>query len=160
MDISFIPNLDGNISICSNDSEFNNVSQSNTIPVHITNRPNHHNQIRNQNSKNNITIKRSNKLLQALNLPVVLNVNPRSVYNKISEFHTLVTEHQIDLICMSESWERANLTLNQIIQLEDHCVISNVHQQRGIGGRTAIIVNNKKRCSEFDTEPYQYPMGS
>ena len=45
---------------------------------------------------------------------------------------------------MSESWERENLTLDQIINLEDHDVISNVHQRRGVGGRPAIIVNRKK----------------
>ena len=82
--------------------------------------------------------------MQALDLPVVLNVNPRSVYNKISEFHTLVTQHEVDLVCMSEGWERENLTLDQIIQLEDYSIISNVHQRRGTGGRPAIIVNHKK----------------
>ena len=143
MDLSYIPNLDGNISICS-DSESVRLSQPNPIPVHVTTRPNHQKLMRDNRSNNNITIKPSNKLLQALDLPVVLNVNPRSVYNKKSEFHTLVIEHSIDLICMSESWERDNLALNQIIQLEDHCVISNVHQRRGVGGRPAIIVNNKK----------------
>ena len=55
-----------------------------------------------------------------------------------------MNEHQSELICMSQSWERENLTLNQIIQLEDHCVISNVNQRRGIGAWPAIIVNNKK----------------
>ena len=45
---------------------------------------------------------------------------------------------------MSESWERESLTLDEIIDLEDHQVISNVHQRTGMGGRPAIIVNNKK----------------
>jgi hypothetical protein len=71
-------------------------------------------------------------------------LNPRSVYNKISEFHTLVSELQVDLVCMLESWERESLTLDEIIDLEDHQVISNVHQRTGMGGRPAIIVNNKK----------------
>ena len=35
-------------------------------------------------------------------------------------------------------------TLNEIIHLEEHVVISNVHQRKGVGGRPAIIVNNKK----------------
>lgn len=35
---------------------------------------------------------------------------------------------------MSESWERENKTLDQIIELE------NVHQRTAIGGRPAIIV--------------------
>ena len=45
---------------------------------------------------------------------------------------------------MSESWEREYLTLNQIIKLEDHTVISNVSQRKGKGGRPAIIVNHTK----------------
>ena len=55
-----------------------------------------------------------------------------------------MSELQGDLILMSESWEREHLTLDQIISLEDHQIISNVYQRAGIGGRPAIIVNKKK----------------
>ena len=41
----------------------------------------------NTNKNNLTTVKRSNKLMQALNLPTVMNVNPRSIYNKANEFH-------------------------------------------------------------------------
>ena len=137
--------LNDSISSCDScESEIPLINQSDKIPVHISNRRGYHKPNKIPRKKNNLTILRSNKVVQALDLPVVLNINPRSVYNKKSQFHTLVTEHSIDLICMSESWERENLTLDQIIQLEDHCVISNVHQRRGTGGRPAIIVNNKK----------------
>ena len=71
-------------------------------------------------------------------------MNPRSVYNKIEEFHTMVTEEEVDVLFMSESWERENETLDQIIQLEDYVVISNVSQTTGKGGRPALIVNSKK----------------
>ena len=60
------------------------------------------------------------------------------------EFHTFVDEEEIDLVFMSESWEREDLTLKEIINLEDHEIISNVFQRKGKGGRPAIIVNNKK----------------
>ena len=40
-----------------------------------------------------------------------MNINPRSVYNKILEFHTFVKEEEIDCIFMSESWERPNQPL-------------------------------------------------
>ena len=43
---------------------------------------------------------------------------------------------------MSESWEEK--TLSDVIKLEDHDIISNVYQRKGIGGRPAIIVNKKK----------------
>ena len=76
--------------------------------------------------KHNITIVRSNKLVHALDLPSIFNLNPRSVYNKIYEFHTLVEEEEADVIFMSESWEREYQTLDKIIHLKDHVVISNV----------------------------------
>ena len=92
----------------------------------------------------NKRVKRSNKVLEALELPSVLNLNPRSVYNKVDEFHTLVKELKVDLLFMSESWERENLTLDNIIKLENYQVISNVHQRTGRGGRPALIINDRK----------------
>ena len=43
-----------------------------------------------------------------------MNLNPRSVYNKIDEFHTFVEQEEVDVVFMSESWERNNLTLEKI----------------------------------------------
>ena len=94
--------------------------------------------------KNLKVIKRSNKCMQALSLLKLCNMNPRSVYNKADEFHTFVEQEEVDLLLMSESWERDNLTLDQIIKLENHTIISNVSQRRGKGGRPAIFANNKK----------------
>ena len=95
-------------------------------------------------NKNLTVIKRNNKLTQALDLPTICNLNPRSVYNKVDEFHTFVEQESVDLLFMSESWERDNLTLDKIIKLEDHTIISNVSQRTGAGGRPAIFANNKK----------------
>ena len=44
---------------------------------------------------------------------------------------------------MSESWERAELTLEEVIKLDDYEITSNVYQRKGVGGRPAIIVYNK-----------------
>ena len=89
-------------------------------------------------------MKRSNKLIQALNLPTVMNVNPRSIYNKKDEFHAFVEEELVDCVFMSESWERPDMPLDQIIDLPNHVVISNPHQRKGVGGRPALIINNAK----------------
>ena len=94
--------------------------------------------------ENLTVIKRSNKVFQALNLPTVLNLNPRSVYNKVQEFCTFVDQKEIDLICMSESWEREDLPLDKIINIDNFEIVSNVFQRKGVGGRPAIIVNAKK----------------
>ena len=87
---------------------------------------------------------KNDKTYQATKLPSVMNVNPRSVYNKLEDFHTLVEVEEIDCVFMSESWERPNQPLESIIQLPDHTVVSNPHQRDGQGGRPAIIINHKK----------------
>ena len=81
---------------------------------------------------------------QSFQLPIICNMNPRSVYNKVDEFHDFMEEEMVDLLFMSESWERENLQLKDIINLEDHVVISNVYQRHGVGGRSAIVANNRK----------------
>ena len=88
--------------------------------------------------------KKTSNVYQALSLPTLCNINPRSVYNKLDEFHTLVKEEELDCIFMSESWERDYLTLDKVIKLDDHIVTSNVSQRKGKGGRPAIIENSKK----------------
>ena len=94
--------------------------------------------------RNLVVIKRSNKVVQALQLPKVLNLNPRSIYNKKKEFVTFVKEEEVDLICLSESWEKEHLTLDKVIKMDDYEIISNVFQRKGKGGRPAIIVNKMK----------------
>ena len=79
-----------------------------------------------------------------MELPVIANINPRSVYNKVDEFHAFIDQEDVDVLFMSESWERENKTLDQIIHLENHLVISNVHQRVGTGGRPALFVNKDK----------------
>jgi hypothetical protein len=110
--------------------------------------------------KEKTQIKMSNRFTQALSLPSLCNLNPRSVYNKRDEFHALVKEEQLDVIFLSESWERDYLPLDKIIDLEDHTVISNVHQRTGMGGRPAIIANHKKyHVQNLTNSVIQIPWG-
>ena len=97
-----------------------------------------------RNIKNLKIVKRNTKEMQALSLPTICNLNPRSVYNKADEFHAFVEQEEVDLLLMSESWEREYLTLDEIINLEDHTIISNVSQRKGMGGRPAIFANNPR----------------
>ena len=55
-----------------------------------------------------------------------------------------MNEEQVDLVCISKSWERENLPLDEVIKIPDYSVISNVFQRNGHGGRPAIVANNKK----------------
>ena len=66
------------------------------------------------------------------------------MYNKIEELKTFIIHEEVYLLFLSESWERENETLDQIIELDNHTIISNVYQRTGIGGRPAILVNTSK----------------
>ena len=59
-----------------------------------------------------------------------------------------VEEETVDLITMSESWERPYETLETVIEIENFKVISKVHQRIGRGGRPAILVNTQKFVAE------------
>ena len=64
--------------------------------------------------------------------------------NKTDELHEFVNSENIDIVFMSESWERDKLTLKEIVNLEDQTVISNVYQSKEVGVRPALIVNKDK----------------
>ena len=101
-----------------------------------------------------------NRFEKAAILPKICNLNPRSLYNKTDEFHTLVEQEELDVIFISESWERENKSLKDIINLEDHEVFSNVSQRKGSGGRPAIVANVKKYNVENVTNKLiQVPWG-
>ena len=76
--------------------------------------------------RNNKNKKKSSKFHQTLSLPTLCNINPRSIYHKLSEFHDFIKEKSVDCIFLSESWEKTDLTLDKVIKLDEHKVISNV----------------------------------
>ena len=83
------------------------------------------------------------KVEEALTLPTCMNLNPCSIYNKVTEFMTFIKEHQVQCVFLSESWERPAFDLSKLLDIEDFTVISNPHQRQGVGGRPALIVNTK-----------------
>ena len=85
-------------------------------------------------------------MYQALNLPKILNLNPRSAMNKIKEIQTFIEEEEIDLAVISESHDRENKRLEESIELSNHTVISNLYQRstKEKGGRPSIIANKIK----------------
>jgi hypothetical protein len=96
-----------------------------------------------------------------MELPVVMNIiNPRSIYNKSHEFAVLVEQYEADLICMSESWDRDSLRLDEVIQIENYKVISNVKQWDCKGRKPAIIVNEEKFVvRKLCPDPITVPVG-
>ena len=133
------------------------------ISVHITtnrmNQPSYqYKEIRNRNL---ITIKRSNKLLEASNLPIVLNLNPRSLYKKQNEFRTLIEQTEATLCCVSETWDRSHsggTLISDLIDIEGFSWIKNVVQRNRKGGKPAILASEKdyyitELCPDIITVP-------
>ena len=82
------------------------------------------------------------------------------MYNKIDEFHDMMEQYQVDLCVMSESWERENLKLRDIIHLENFEIVTNVVQRSGTGGKPAIIVNGDKYfIKRLCPDPITVPIG-
>ena len=50
-----------------------------------------------------------NKIKEALVLPTCMNINPRSIYNKIQEFITLVQEENIQCVFLVKALSAQNL---------------------------------------------------
>ena len=73
-----------------------------------------------------------------------MNLNPRSLYNKLQKFKEYVSENDVDVVCISESWEREDESIEAILNDDELSVISNPYQRKGRGGRPIIIVNNAK----------------
>ena len=106
------------------------------------------------------TVRRNNLVLQAIELPTVMNLNPRSIYNKLEEFPILLEQYEADVVCMSETWERDDLPLDQLLNLENFSIISNVKQREFRGGKPAILVNRDKyHVKHLCPEPITVPIG-
>ena len=89
-----------------------------------------------------------------------MNINPRSVYNKVNEFLTLVEEYESDLIFMSETWDRVTQPLENLIQIEDYRVITAVNPRNFRGGKPALIVNEGKYfIKQLNPDPITVPDG-
>ena len=94
-----IPQYDGNITLDSDsDYESEIESDNNSIPVIIsTNRPTKPSVSPRKTA--NVSIKyRSKKLFTATQLPVIVNLNPRSVYNKKEEFNDMMDQLNVNII--------------------------------------------------------------
>ena len=132
-----IEQLDGNITL----SEIS-VTEESTIPV-ITNIFKRKKSINTRQPVRKV-IKRSNKVLEATNLPTFMLLNPRSIYNKYQEFWTMMEQMEIDICAISESWDREDLPLEEILEKEGYRVLKNVSQRRGKGGKPALIIKEEK----------------
>ena len=81
--------VDGNLS--STSIEFENPEMK--IPVHISERIMKSELIRRLPPVRK-TIRRNNKLLESSRMPVIMNINPRSIYNKSDELPLLIEQNE------------------------------------------------------------------
>ena len=137
--------------------------ESNYIPVHISasrspvnNKPG----LSDRGEPVRITVRRNNLIMQAISLPVVININPRSIYNKSEEFSLLLEQYNADVICMSESFERESKPLQEFLDLENYEVISMVKRRDFRGGNPAILINKQKYIiRKLCPDPITVPVG-
>ena len=61
---------------------------------------------------------RSNRLVEAAKMPRFLICNPRSVYNKSTQLKKFIKEEEIDVCCLSETWEREEKPLSTILSMK------------------------------------------
>ena len=95
-----IPQYDGNMTL---DSISENERENYSIPVIVSATRPAKPSVSPRNTAN-ISIKyKSKKVFTATQLPVIVNLNPRSVYNKKKEFKDMMEQLDVDICCMSES---------------------------------------------------------
>ena len=56
----------------------------------------------------------------------------------------MMEQMEVDICCISESWDRDNLPLEEIIKMEGFKVIKNVVQRNRKGGKPALVINEEK----------------
>ena len=88
-------------------------------------------------------------------------MNARSLYQKKDNFKTFVKELGIEIAIVSETWEREDETLGELLQMENHKVISykrtKVKANRQPGGDCAIVYcENRFKVSQL---PVHVPNG-
>ena len=123
--ISDIDQLDGNVSVCSSNSE------------------------RARNPGHSINSYRVNNASVAHHLPVVTVCNMRSLFPKINNFKTDFFERQVDVSLCCEVWQKAEsrqhkAEIEQMLEMEGLKYFSTTRPRGKRGGGAAIIVNTDK----------------
>ena len=72
-------------------------------------------------------------------MPTLCNINPRSLYNKKTEFCTFIEQENIDIAFISETWEKENEKLEEIINIENYQIVANVSQRHGRGAVLPLL---------------------
>ena len=92
--------VDGNVSFLSENSESESCHENDAgiIPVHISEARPVKSTFSDRGKHVRKTVRRNNIILQSISLPVVMCLNPRSLYNKTEEFSLLLEQYEADVI--------------------------------------------------------------
>ena len=94
-------------------------------------------------------IRRDNKCIQALNLPIVMSYNMRSIWGKLKSFSIDVKERGGEVIFLSEIWGKSESKkhkkrLEELLEMENIQYISTPRPGVKRGGGAAIAINSDK----------------
>ena len=95
-------------------------------------------------SANRVIKYNSKKVATASQLPVIVNLNPRSVYKKKNEFKTMMEQLSVDCCTISESWDKNDDSLEKLLEVEGYKVIKNVLQRKRKGGKPVLVIKKEK----------------
>ena len=120
------------------------------IPVHVSVR--NENDFLNQNPRNksnNITIRRDNKLIEALSLPIFSVYNMRSIWSKLSSLGEDMVERDCDFSILSEVWEKKEnikhqARIEELLEMKDTKYFSTARPGTKRGGGAAITARGNR----------------
>ena len=144
-------NIDGNDSVSSIDTSVCDDDQSNApnyIPVHTGYRPvSNHSNIRPPPVRK--TIRRDNKVLQAVTLPRISSYNMRSLMPKLNSFSIDMLDRNTDLSFLTEIWQKAEnkrhqFKIEELYEMKGLKYISTPRPGNRRGGGAALVVNTER----------------
>ena len=136
-----------------------------SIPVYVTNFRQENKNCQSGRNKSNLrSIKRNNKMLEAANLPNIVVLNPRSLYNKQSNFITLIEQTDAGVCFISETWDRSHKEnsnlITDLIKIDGYVWVKSVHERNCGGGKPALLINeNEFFITELSPDPITVPVG-
>ena len=72
-------------------------------------------------------------MLEAANLPNIVVLNPRSLYNKQSNFITLIEQTDAGVCFISETWDRSHKEksklITDLIKIDGYVWVKSVHNR-------------------------------
>ena len=95
-----------------------------------------------------LSIKKTSRSENASSLPLVSVLNARSLYKKCDNFKTFINELGIELSIVSETWEREEMSLETLLKLDNHKIISykrtKTKASKQPGGGCALIYSEER----------------